>query len=140
MRVVRYSYRGASDGGPGRGKRTTVARLTFKGVLEAVRIFPDYTPDFRLLIAETDLRAMLAQAAVDHTPLALQVAATARMRRHGASTKPAARKQAAPQKQSVLPAKSPRQNNPRPAVTVPRKISKRVVNGQPASGRSATRR
>jgi hypothetical protein len=52
----------------GRGKRTTVARLTLKGVLEAVRIFPDYTPDFRLLIAETDLRAMLAQAATDHTP------------------------------------------------------------------------
>ena len=58
----------------GRGKRTTVARLTFKGVLEAVRIFPDYTPDFRLLIAETDLRAMLAQAAADHTPLALEIA------------------------------------------------------------------
>ena len=58
----------------GRGKRTTVARLTFKGVLEAVRTFPDYTPDFRLLIAETDLRAMLAQAATDHTPLALEIA------------------------------------------------------------------
>ena len=58
----------------GRGKRTTVARLTFKGVLEAVRIFPDYTPNFRLLIAETDLRAMLVQAAADHTPLALEIA------------------------------------------------------------------
>jgi hypothetical protein len=58
----------------GRGKRTTVARLTLKGVLETVRIFPDYTPDFRLLIAETDLRAMLAQAAADHTPLALELA------------------------------------------------------------------
>ena len=58
----------------GRGKHTTVARLTFKGVLEAVRIFPDYTPDFRLLIAETDLRAMLAQSAADHTPLALEIA------------------------------------------------------------------
>ena len=58
----------------GRGKRTTVARLTFKGVLEAVRIFPDYTPDFRLLIAESDLRTMLVQAAADHTHLALEIA------------------------------------------------------------------
>ena len=81
--------------GQGRGKRTTVARLTFKGVLEAVRIFPDYTPDFRLLIAETDLRAMLAQAAVDHTPLALQVARdradAEAWRRHEARRKEASR-------------------------------------------------
>ena len=97
----------------GRGKHTTVARLTFKGVLEAVRIFPDYTPDFRLLIAETDLRAMLVQAAADHTPLALEIARDREDAGHSVSTKPAARKQLEPRKRSAQPAKSPRRSTHR---------------------------